>query len=463
MAKKLMFVVDDDPNLRRILSVLLETRGYPVRSFESGEACLEALDENPAAVFLDLTMPGMGGMQALKKIKQLKKDLPVIMVTSVDDVDTAVSAIKEGAFDYILKPYDEERLITNLEKALRENNLKHQVHHLQNELKEQHDLKEFVGKSLALEKVAEKINKVKDSNASVLIQGESGTGKELVARAIHYNSCFANGLFVDINCGAIPDTLQESELFGHKKGAFTGAEEARTGKLELADGGTLFLDEVAEMSPSTQTKFLRFLQEKNFERVGENTKISVKTRVIAATNKDLQQEVEKGNFREDLYYRLAVFPIQVPPLRERKEDIPLLCFHFLQKYKDDLQKEVKSVAPKAMEILFTHPWPGNIRQLENAIYQAMINTETDCIDVNSLSEEVLAGNSKKMETSAHQKEQGNESLASSSGKIIPFEEVEKHAISEALKITHGNIPEAANQLGISRSTLYRLVKKYGLR
>lgn len=463
MAKELIFVVDDDPNLRRILSVLLETRGYTVRSFETGEACLEALDENPAAVFLDLTMPGMGGMQALKEVKKLKKDLPVIMVTSVDDVETAVSAIKEGAFDYILKPFDEERLITDLTKALRENDLKHQVHHLQNELKDQHDLKEFVGKSLALERIAEKINKVKDSNASVLIQGESGTGKELVARAIHYNSCFAAGLFVDINCGAIPDTLQESELFGHKKGAFTGADESRTGKLELANGGTLFLDEVAEMSPSTQTKFLRFLQEKNFERIGENTKIYVKTRVIAATNKDLLQEVEKGNFREDLYYRLAVFPIHVPPLRERKEDIPLLCFHFLQKYKNDLQKEVKSIHPKAMEILISHPWPGNIRQLENAIYQAMINTETDCIESNSLPEEVLAWNSKKMKTSLNPREPRNESLPSSSGKIIPFEEVEKQAISEALKITHGNVPEAANQLGISRSTLYRLVKKYGLR
>lgn len=458
-----MFVVDDDANLRRILSVLLEVRGYRVRSFENGERCLEMLDENPAAVFLDLVMPGIGGMESLKQIKKMKKDLPVIMVTSVDDVATAVQAIKEGAFDYILKPYDETRLITNLGKALRQNALVHQVRHLEAELKQLHNPQGLIGKSAALGKVIEKINKVKDSHASVLILGESGTGKELVARAIHYNSCYADGLFVDINCGAIPETLQESELFGHRKGAFTGAEESRTGKLELADGGTLFLDEVAEMSLNTQTKFLRFLQEKNFERLGENSKISVKARVIAATNKDLKLEVEKGTFREDLYYRLAVFPILVPPLRERKEDIPLLCAHFLKKFKGDLNKEVKTITPQAMQALVNHPWPGNIRQLENAIYQAMINTESDGIDVDSLPQDVLPRPAGRVDPQDPNPHAIDIAQGDASEKIIPFDEVEKQAIAGALEITRGNIPEAAKQLGLSRSTLYRLVKKYGLR
>jgi len=458
-----LFVVDDDANLRRILSVLLEVRGYRVRSFENGERCLEMLDENPAAVFLDLVMPGIGGMETLKQIRKMRQDLPVIMVTSVDDVATVVQAIQEGAFDYILKPYDETRLITNLEKALRQNALVHQVRHLEAELKERHNPQGFIGKSAALGKVIEKINKVKDSHASVLILGESGTGKELVARAIHYSSRYADGLFVDINCGAIPETLQESELFGHRKGAFTGAEESRTGKLELADGGTLFLDEVAEMSLNTQTKFLRFLQEKNFERLGENSKISVKARVIAATNKDLKLEVQKGTFREDLYYRLAVFPIPVPPLRERKEDIPLLCAHFMKKFKDDLNKTVRTISPQAMQALVNHPWPGNIRQLENAIYQAMINTETDGIDVDSLPQDILPRPAARVDPSDPNPRAIDRALGDASEKIIPFQEVEKQAITAALNITRGNIPEAAKQLGLSRSTLYRLVKKYGLR
>ncbi|GJL79211.1 MAG: acetoacetate metabolism regulatory protein AtoC [Nitrospinaceae bacterium] len=466
MENKLLFVVDDDPNLRRILSVLLETRGYRVMEFESGEACLEKLDEGPLAVFLDLMMPGIGGLETLQEIKKSKSDAVVIMVTSVNEAATAVLALKAGAFDYIVKPYEEARLITTLENALNQNALLNKVRFLQEELQGKHDLKEFIGRSAPLQQVFEKINKVKDNNASVLIQGESGTGKELVARGIHYNGSLAKGCFVDINCGAIPETLQESELFGHKKGAFTGADESRTGKLELADGGTLFLDEVAEMSANTQTKLLRFLQEKNFERIGENNKISVNTRVIAATNKDLLKEVAKGKFREDLYYRLNVFPIFVPPLRERKEDIPLLCAHFLKKYAEELNKQVKSIDPQAMELLMAHPWPGNIRQLENTIYQAMIHTETDAIDADSLKEAI------GVQASGEEEKAGSKTLRldrigfdpeRSPEEIIPFEEVEKRTLRNALKVTQGNIPLAAKKLAMSRSTLYRLVKKYALK
>lgn len=468
MKNKLIFVVDDDSNLRRILSVLLSTRGYTVMEFGSGEECLAMLGENPVAIFMDLRMPGIGGMATLKKIKNSKADSVVIMVTSVNEAGTAVEALKEGAFDYLVKPYDEARLVTTLENALNQNALRNKVKFLQEELQGQHDLQGFIGKSAAIQNVFEKINKVKDNKASVLIQGESGTGKELVARAIHYNGCFADGCFVDINCGAIPETLQESELFGHKKGAFTGADESRVGKLELADGGTLFLDEVAEMSLNTQTKLLRFLQEKNFERVGENNKIFVNTRVIAATNKKLLKAVATGTFREDLYYRLNVFPIFVPPLRERKEDIPRLCMHFLKKHAEELNKSVKSIHPQAMELLVAYSWPGNVRQLENAIYQAMIQTETDVIEVDSLKEaiDVQVGGTEakqKEEPKGHKIERIGFDPETIPETVLPMAQVEKRAIANALKATQGNVPLAAQKLEMSRSTLYRLVKKYGLK
>ncbi len=464
MKKKLLFAVDDDPNQRRILSVLLETRGYEVLGFEGGETCLERLDENPIAIFLDLMMPGIGGMETLQAIKKIRDDLPVIMVTSVNEAETAVQALKLGAFDYIVKPFDEARLITTLQNALQKNALLNQVRHLQGELKQHHGLREFIGRSPVMQRVFEKIDKVKDNKASVLIQGESGTGKELVARAIHYNGRFAEGRFVDINCGAIPENLQESELFGHKKGAFTGAEESRTGRVELADGGTLFLDEVGEMSPLLQTKLLRFLQEKTFQRVGENVNITVDTRVIAATNKDLKKAVAKGTFREDLYYRLAVYPITIPPLRDRKEDIPLLCAHFLKKYGGEFSHKVKSIHPQAMDLLFRYPWPGNVRQLENTLYRAMINSETDCIEKDSLLD--AGGNpdeTSRAKENVHKTERIGFDPESVPEKIIPFQEIEKRTLANAIKITNGNIPQAAEQLGLSRSTLYRLVKKYGLR
>ncbi len=460
--------MDDDPNQRRILSVLLESRGYEVIGFEGGEKCLERLGENPIAVFLDLRMPGIGGMETLRAIKKSRDDLPVIMVTSVNEAETAVQALKLGAFDYIVKPYDEARLVTTLDNALHQNALEHRVRHLQGELQELHGLKGFIGRSLCMQRVFEKINKVKDIKASVLIQGESGTGKELVARAVHYNGRFAEGCFVDINCGAIPENLQESELFGHKKGAFTGAEESRTGKVELADGGTLFLDEVGEMSLRLQTKLLRFLQEKTFQRVGENNNITVNARVIAATNKDLKSAVAKGTFREDLYYRLAVYPIEIPPLRERKEDIPFLCAHFLKKYEGEFDPKVKTIHPQAMELLFGYPWPGNVRQLENTLYRAMINSETDCIDKDALFDvggnpEDASGANEKKADDEHKIERIGFDPESVPEKIIPFDEIEKRTLANAIKVTKGNIPQAAEQLGISRSTLYRLVKKYGLR
>ncbi len=460
MDKKLLFVVDDDRHQQRILSLLLEGKGYRVKCFDRGEACLDALDENPATVFLDLMMPGIGGKETLKTLRKEREDIPVIMVTNVDDVETVVELVKLGAFDYLLKPVEESRLIPCLKKATESQSLVRRVRHLERELEEVHAQNGIIGNSRALAGVLEKVNKVKDSRASVLLLGESGTGKELLARAIHYGSRFKEGLFVDINCGAIPETLQDSELFGHRKGAFTGAVEARTGKLELANGGTLFLDEVAEMSPSTQTKLLRVLQEKTFERIGENTRIHVDLRVISATNKDLKREVAEGRFREDLYYRLAVFPIEVPPLRERKEDIPRLCAHILKKYREEIDRAVTSISPHAMEALMNYGWPGNVRQLENVVYQAMINTGSSRIDIGSLPPEVASPEKAAEQPPAAD---GAPAVSPEPSGPQPWDEVQKQTAAKALRLAGGNIPRAARQLGIARSTFYRMVKKFGLR
>ena len=455
MANELIFVVDDDAPLRRLMKALLEDQGYAVQDFESGNALLEALDDSPSLILLDVMMPGLDGVETLKQVKASHPDLPVIMLTSVDKVETAVEVIKQGAYDYLLKPVDEARLFTCLDKAFEQRNLVRKVRHLQNEVDRLSGKDGIIGKSKALDATLKRVHQVSASKASVLILGETGTGKELIARAVHRNSSYATGPFIDINCGAIPETLQESELFGHKKGSFTGATESRPGKLELADGGTLFLDEVAEMSLATQAKLLRFLQEKSFERVGDNQKIHVDTRVVCATNKDLKTLIEQGSFREDLYYRIAVFPIEVPALRERVEDLPLLCTHFLKKYQEDIGKEILSVSDEAMQILQEYSWPGNIRQLENTIYQSMIVTSYDTIDADCLPEEVC-------DPSTPVNEKISEKAFPVSTTLTLYHDVVKQTLKQALEQTGGNIPGAAKALGISRSTFYRMLKKYHL-
>ena len=458
MANELIFIVDDDAPLRLLVKTLLEDHGYTIRDFGDGRSFLENLDEKPSLVLLDVMMPGLNGIETLKQVKTLHPEIPVIMLTSVDKVETAVEVIKLGAYDYLLKPIDEPRLFTCIENSLRQKNLTQKVYHLQKEVDRLQGKDGIIGKSRALAEIMKNVEKVASSNAGVLILGETGTGKEGIARAIHRASHFSKGSFVDINCGAIPDTLQESELFGYKKGAFTGATESRPGKLELAEGGTLFLDEVAEMSPATQAKLLRFLQEKCFERVGDTRKIEVHTRIIAATNRNIKDLIKTNEFREDLYYRLAVFPIELPPLRARKEDIPLLCNHFLSKYETELKKQVTSISDEAMQCLQDYSWPGNIRQLENTIYRAMISTSYDSIDIDCLSEEILEG-SVDYQSSSPAPEEVNDTPVDS---VTPFHDVVKQTLAEALRKTDGNIPKAAKALSISRSTFYRMIKKYNL-
>ena len=453
----LIFTVDDDPGVGGLIKVLFEDRGHEVLVFENGKQCLDRLDENPSVVFLDMVMPVMDGMETLKTIKNAKSDLPVIMVTGVDDAGSAVEAMKLGAFDYIVKPFDEPRLFSVLDKAIEQTALIGQVRYLQVELNRAKGIGGIVGTSPALTATLEKILKVGVSNAGVLLLGESGTGKDLMARAIHENSHFSQGLFVDINCGAIPENLQESELFGHTKGSFTGATETRKGKLELADGGTLFLDEVAEMSLNTQVKLLRYLQEKSFERVGGTKKIFTKTRVIAATNKDLDEMVKKGSFREDLYYRLAVFPITIPPLRERKDDIQSLAIHFVTLYKKEFDKEISSITPEAMNALENYFWPGNVRELGNVIYQAMIMTGTNFIDIDSLPVNVKNKNTQKTSEAVVSQ------YASSKGDFVePFDTSVRQVLQRALDLTNGDIPKTAKRLKLSRSSFYRMVQKYDL-
>lgn len=455
MAKELIFLVDDDPHFLNLLATLIREKGFEVKAMTDGHECVENLHQDPSAVFLDLVMPSPSGMETLAMLKKRVKDLPVIMLTSINDVETAVQLIKQGAYDYLIKPIEETRLLTTLDKALEQRSLLKKIQYLQGELATRSD--GIVGNSPAIKAVLERINKLKDTRAGVLIYGESGTGKELVARAIHASSPLADGPFIDINCGAIPESLQESELFGHKKGSFTGAVTDQTGKLQCADGGSLFLDEVPEMSLQTQVKLLRFLQDKCFTRIGEHKNVQVDTRVIAATNQDLKTLVEQNKFREDLYYRLAVFPIKVPPLRERREDIPLLCVHFMQKYRDELNKDIRSISPEAMQVLMDYRWPGNIRQLENAIYQAMIITNYDSIDYDCLPEEILESQETPAVTLTT-----DEASPPETGDIVPYHDMIRQTVRRALSLTQGNIPKAAQKLGISRSTFYRMLKKYDL-
>jgi len=467
MAKPLIFVVDDEPESGGLLTYYLEKAGYEVEQFSNGPDCLKAMDRKPGVICLDMQMPEMDGLEVLKRIKAMNSKLGVIMVTSNNVVDTAVQALKLGASDYIIKPADREKFLETVEETWEQTRVVGQIRNMQKDMESAFAYKNIVGESQAIKSVFTQIEQVKGSNVNVYINGESGTGKELVARAIHFSGVDENRPFIDINCSALAESLLETELFGHEKGAFTGAIGTHRGKLELADGGTLFFDEIADMSLKLQVKLLRFLEEKNFERVGGTKKIKVKVRVVSATNKDLLKEVEKGNFREDLYYRLVVFTIHVPPLRERKNDIPVLCGYLLNKFKDELNKEITHISPDAMDILNHYPWPGNVRQLQNVILQSMLMSQTGTIEVEHLPQEIQ----KRQEKADSSISVSSEKDSAVVGKAenhpagsdrISLDEGEKQTLLSALKMTNWNISEASNLLDISRTTFYRKLKKHGL-
>ena len=467
--KDLLFIVDTDVPHREMMAGWLEDQGYRVKVFDNGELCLNMLDENPGAICLDINMSA--GLDILKRLKLANRDIPILVVTENDAVDSAVEAMKIGAFDYMAKPVDKIRLRTNVDRAIEMHTMVTKIQRLQGELKKTYSYKNIVGQSEAMKQVFAQVDEVSGININVFIHGESGTGKELVAKALHFNSAYKTGDFIAINCGAIPEELQENEFFGHEKGAYTGADDSRIGKLEVANGGTLFLDEVGEMPPKMQVKLLRFLQDKSFERVGGNKKIHVDLRIISATNRNLETAVRQGKFREDLYYRLVVYPILIPPLRERREDIPILINHFLKKYKSDITKKITTVSSYALEALVRYTWPGNVRQLENEIYRAMVSTRTDTVQIENLSPEIqkfragYLGDDNQFVPARETQEPvfspptiSSPHPVSSSGST--FDEIEKQAFLEALNRANGKIPQAAKALGISRATFYRKIKKY---
>jgi two-component system nitrogen regulation response regulator NtrX len=441
--KARVLVVDDEAEIRRSVRMILEYEGYDVQEASSGPEALALIErEPPDLAFLDIKMGGMDGLETLQKIRQANDALPVVIISGHGTVSTAVEATKLGAFDFIEKPLASERVLVTIRNALDQGRLRDENRTLKRAVEARHQM---VGESPAVREIWDKIKRAAPTTATVLLLGESGSGKELVARAIHRNSLRSRDRFVQVNCAAIPEELIESELFGHEKGSFTGATEKQIGKFEQADRGTIFLDEVGDMSPKTQAKVLRVLQEGEVERLGSARTIKVDVRVIAATNKDLEAEIEKGTFREDLYFRLSVIPIRVPPLRDRREDIPALVHAFLVSAASRMKKDVTSVSPEAMTTLMNYRWPGNVRQLQHAVERAVILAVGPSIRVRELPPEV----SQKVRARP-----GDDTL--------DLHEQERVSIERALEKFGGNRRKAAGALRISTVTLWRKMKHYGL-
>ncbi len=452
----LIWIIDDAAAIRELLSFIVTEAGYEIDAFSSGEEVLAHSGHAPDAVLLDLMMPGVDGVAVLKELRRRFPTLPVIMITADNDIQRAVEVTKLGAYDYLVKPVDKERLLTTLARALSHGTLEKEVVRLKGELSDRYHLRNIVGSSAAMRKVYASVEKVLESEITVFIAGESGTGKELVAKAIHYASLRSDGPFIDVNCAAIPEGLQESELFGHEKGAFTGALATHPGKFEQAAGGTIFLDEIGEMSQSSQARLLRVLQERVLQRVGGTETITLNVRVISASNRDLARMVEEGAFRQDLFYRLVVFPITLPPLRDRREDIPALVEHFLEKYARDAGKKMTRVEAKAMEALASHGWPGNVRELENVIHRTLLVSAGLELKLDDLPANIIAGEgpSPSPQTPVS---------TSTAGGPKSLEDLERDAIVSAMESNRGNLSDVARQLGIGRSTLYRKLEQYGLR
>jgi DNA-binding NtrC family response regulator len=447
-----ILVVDDDKNICKMIEInLRKEKEYDVEVATSGEACMKMIRENvPDLVLLDIQMPGIDGIEALKRIRDEEPRIPVVMMSAHGTIEKAVQSMKLGAYDFITKPFASDRLLVTVRNALTTSSLRQEIDSLRSELKSRFQFKNIIGQSGKMQEVFRALEKVVNSNVTVLIQGESGTGKELIARAIHYHSpTRSTKPFVAVNCSALPESLLESELFGHEKGSFTGATGRRVGKFEVANGGSIFLDEIGLMTQATQAKVLRVLQEREFERVGGNEMIKVDVRVISATNKDLEEAIKTGEFREDLYYRISVFPIKLPPLRERKEDVPLLAAHFLDKYAKQENKELEDIAPDALELLMAYNWPGNVRELENCIERAVVLATTREITPKDLPNSVRSIGEKKIYES-------DNTLSSW------IEKLEEDALRNALLENGGNISQTAKKLGIGRATIYRKAKKYGL-
>ena len=448
--KKTILVVDDDHAHRTMLKTLLSGWGYSVAAAGDGDEAVAQVHERPFdLILMDIRMAKVSGLAALAEIKAFNPAIPVVIMTAYASVETAKEALKKGAYDYLTKPLDFDELRLIMERAMEHRHLKEENRRLRESLGIRFDLRSLIGRSRAMTALLETVAQVAPSEATVMITGESGTGKEMIAGAIHYNSLRRDDPFVKINCAAITETLLESELFGHEKGSFTGADRRKEGKFRQAEGGSIFLDEVSEMSLGMQVKLLRVLQERELTRVGGDEVILVNVRVIAATNRNLLQDIAAGRFREDLYYRLNVVTLQLPPLRERREDIPLLAQHFLDHFTEINRKAIKGFTPQAMDRLLRYDWPGNVRELMNAVERGVVLSRSERLDETDLP--LLAADE------------------DSSGRMLmPFPgeaslgEMEKATILKTLEAAEGNKSEAARRLGITRRTLHQKLKKWGM-
>ncbi len=445
-----ILVVDDEVNIRSALVTMLEKLGHKVQGFGTAEEALPLLEHTKVdLVMTDLRMPGLGGMAFLRRMKEKWPETEVIVMTAFGSIDTAVEAMRLGAYDYLTKPIDRERFHIVVEKALERRALALENKQLKERLETRTRFDQIVGESEPMQRIYSLVEMVADSAVTVLLTGESGTGKELVARAIHHRSARANGPFVTLNCGALPENLFESELFGYEKGAFTGAMTTKAGRFELADGGTLLLDEVGELSLKSQVDFLRVLETKEFRRLGGTKLITVDARIIAATNRNLEEAVKQGDFREDLYYRLNVVPIRLPPLRERGDDILLLAEQFLREFVAQHHREPKEISREAMRLLRLYAWPGNIRQLRNLMERLVITVKDPAIQPEHLPEEVQAS-----------KDDARTMLVALGSSL---EDIERETIRRTLAEVTNHREKAAKLLGISLRALQYKIKEYGIR
>ena len=453
---ELVALVEDDPTTRRLVRAWLEGAGYMVVEYDSARAVREDLDSRATVACIDLHLGESSGFDVMGYLRERDAELPTIVITADGEVQTAVAAMRAGAYDYLTKPIDRDCLLLSVRRACERRRLIDRVKNLQTALGTGKLFESIVGSSPAMRELSHQVERVLESDVAVCLHGESGTGKELIARAVHQGGPRKNGPFVAINCAAIPASLQESELFGHERGAFTGAVQTRLGCFERARGGTLLLDEVGEMSPAVQAVLLRTLQERTVRRVGGNTEIPTDVRIVCATHRDLRSEVDAGRFREDLYFRLVVYPIRLPALRDRVEDLPQLIAHFLEKLRTRGQHGVRHIAPDALEALSRHAWPGNVRELENVVHRCVLAARGDVIEFADLPIDLRASSDPASGPVAVR------SIADDDDIVVPLRELEERAIKKALRVTRGSVGRAAKLLGIGRATLYRRIAEIDL-
>jgi len=450
-----ILIIDDEKSILDLLSVVFKKEGYTVETALSAKMALELIDkEEFDLVLTDIKLPQMSGMKILQYVKEKYPAMPVVMITAYGTIKQAIEALKMGAMDYIVKPFNMEELKIIVAQGLENRRIQQENVLLKKDLEEKYGMNNMVGKSKKMLEVYNLIEKIAVTDSTVLISGESGTGKEIAARAIHFHSRRRERPFVSINCGALPENLLESELFGHVKGSFTGAIANKKGMFETAEKGTLFLDEVGEMSPWTQVKLLRTLQDRKVRRVGGTDEFPIDVRIIGATNQDLKKRIEEGKFREDLFYRLNVISLELPPLRNRKEDIPLLVSHFLSKYCDKMGRNMKRMAPRVMKVFESYSWPGNVRELENSIERIIAIEERETITESSLPEELISP----------QREQDRSYEVKPGFDLnTTLDDISRNFVQQALQRTNGNLKETATLLGINYRSLRYLIEKLGLR